>query len=262
MRGANRSTINRKIVDPLFYILVATSVLCAFLISFRETQVGFTSYRFLIWNLFLAWLPLVFSMAGLVWARIANGASLTIGLLACGVAWLLVFPNAPYLMTDFIHLIYSNRFMRYDVEGLLLWYDLVLYFLFTWCGLLLGYLSMNQIHAIVRHYWTQAIGWAFVLASSMLGGFGVYLGRIVRLNSWDVLHPGRIIKQIVDAVHFNSIAFLYLIWYFDFYRICVALRDHFANARITMVIAFFIAHIVRLKWAMQSAIFSGVMPSF
>jgi uncharacterized membrane protein len=207
MHGTGQSTVRRAIIDPVFYIIAMTSILCALLISFRDSQVGFTNYRFMIWNLFLAWLPLGCSMAALVWARLARGASLAIGLIVCGVAWLLLFPNAPYLMTDFIHLIFANSYINYDVDGLLLWFDLVLYFLFIWCGLLLGYASMNQIHAIVRHYWNAVGGWVFVLASSMLGGFGVYLGRIVRLNSWDVLHPGRIIEQIIDAIHFNSIAF-------------------------------------------------------
>ncbi|MFD0670572.1 DUF1361 domain-containing protein [Cohnella sp. GCM10027633] len=221
----NPPAVGRAIVDPLFYVLAATSVLCALLISFRETQVDYPNYRFLIWNLFLAWLPLACSMAALVWARVASGAALAVGVIVFAVAWLLLFPNAPYLMTDFIHLIFTSRFDRSEVDGLLLWYDLVLYFLFTWCGLLLGYVSMNQIHAIVRHYWTSATGWAFVFASAMLSGFGVYLGRIVRLNSWDVLHPGRIVRDVVDAIHFRSFAFsvlfgmLILIVYVSLYAI-------------------------------------------
>lgn len=207
MREAGPPPVPRKIVDPLFYVLAATSILCAFLVSFRASHLRFPDFGFLIWNLFLAWLPLACSMAALAWSRVARGAPRTIGIAVCGVAWLLLFPNAPYLMTDFIHLIFASRWTEYNVEGLLIWYDLVLYFLFTWCGLLLGYLSMNQIHAIVRHAWDEAGGWLFVLASSLLSGFGLYLGRIVRLNSWDVLHPGRIVDQVADAIHRNSIAF-------------------------------------------------------
>lgn len=226
------SPVRRAIVDPLFYVLAATSVLCALLISFRETQVEYPNYRFLIWNLFLAWLPLACSMAALAWTRLARGAALAGGVIVFGVAWLLLFPNAPYLMTDFIHLIFTSRFDRSEVQGLLLWYDLVLYFLFTWCGLLLGYVSMSQIHAIVRHYLSSAIGWAFVFASAMLSGFGVYLGRIVRLNSWDVLHPGRIVRDVVEAIHFTSFAFsllfgmLILIVYVSLYAIAAHGRDN------------------------------------
>lgn len=228
MRGAGHSPVPRTIVDPLFFILAATSILCTFLISFRASRVGFPDFGFLIWNLFLAWLPLACSMAALAWSRLSSGMARLVGLVVCGVAWLLLFPNAPYLLTDFIHLIFANRWTDYDVDGLLIWYDLVLYFLFTWCGLLLGYLSMNQIHAIVRHYADAAKGWLFVLASSLLSGFGLYLGRIVRLNSWDVLHPGRIVDQVVDAIHRNSIAFsllfatLILIVYVSLYSLGVS----------------------------------------
>ncbi len=230
MRGESKGVVNRTIVDPLFYILTVTSVLCAILVSFRASRVEFMDLRFLIWNLFLAWLPLAFSMAALVWARVAKGTSLAVGLCVCGVAWLLLFPNAPYLMTDLIHLIFAGRWHRYDVDGLLVWFDLVLVFLFTWCGLLLGYVSMNQIHAIVRHYSDSLFGWAFVFATSMLGGFGVYLGRIVRLNSWDVLHPLRIVDDVIDAIHFNSIAFsilfgtLILVVYVSLYAITLQSR--------------------------------------
>ncbi|MFC5531388.1 DUF1361 domain-containing protein [Cohnella yongneupensis] len=230
MRGGGNSTVSRKIVDPLFYILAATSILCALLIKFRESHGAFLDFSFLLWNLYLAWLPLLCSMVALIWARVAKGASLAIGLIALGIGWLLLFPNAPYLMTDLIHLIFTSDYLGYDVDGLLLWFDLVLYFIFTWCGMLLGYLSMNQIHAIVRHYWDSAMGWAFVFGSSMLSGFGVYLGRIVRLNSWDVLHPGRIVEQIIDAIHFNSIAFsilfgtLILIVYVSLYAITTHAR--------------------------------------
>lgn len=228
--------IRRAFVDPLFYILAATSVLCVLLISFRETQVEYPSYRFLVWNLFLAWLPLVCTMAALVWARVARGALRAAGIIMLGVAWLLLFPNAPYLMTDFIHLIFLSSFMKSDVEGLLLWYDLVLYFMFTWCGLLLGYLSMSQIHAIVRHAFSSAIGWGFVFASAMLSGFGLYLGRVVRLNSWDVLRPEKLVREVTGAIHFTSLAFsilfgmLILIVYVSLYAVASRRRPDVPRA--------------------------------
>lgn len=224
--GTSQKRIGRAIIDPLFYVLAVTSVLCALLITFRETQVEYPNFRFLLWNLFLAWLPLVCSIAALVWMQIARGALKAAGVIVLAVAWLLLFPNAPYLLTDFIHLIFTHKFTtRSDVDSLLLWYDLILYFLFTWCGLLLGYLSMNQFHAIVRHTFSADVGWLFVFVSAMLSGFGVYLGRVVRLNSWDVLHPGKIVREVVGAIHFDSFAFsllfgmLILIVYISLYAI-------------------------------------------
>jgi uncharacterized membrane protein len=203
--------IAHKIFDPLFYVLTTTSVLCTLLIVVRAYQVEYVQFRFLLWNLFLAWLPLLVSMAALLLTRVAKGGSLAIGLALLGIAWLLFYPNAPYLTTDFIHLILSPNVARYDMEGLLLWYDLVLFFLFSWCGLLLGYLSMRHFHSIVSHYINAWLGWAFVLIVSFLGGFGVYLGRVERLNSWDVLFsPFRLIEGVLEGINAKSAIFTML----------------------------------------------------
>jgi len=210
----NRSSTLRyapRIVDPLFYVLVVSSVLCAALIAVRMVRMEDEQYRFLLWNLFLAWLPLVVSMASLVLARIAKGVDLAIGLVLLGAAWLLLYPNAPYLTTDFIHLIFSPEYDFRDKGGLLLWYDLVLFFLFSWCGLLLGYLSMRHFHGLVRHFFGAVPGWLFIVVVSFLGGFGVYLGRVVRLNSWDILfNPFRLIEGVTAGINARAAVFAIL----------------------------------------------------
>jgi uncharacterized membrane protein len=200
-----------SIIDPLFYVLTVTSILCALLIVVRAHQVEYVQFRFLLWNLFLAWLPLLVSMSALLLTRAAKGGGLAIGLTLFGMAWLLLYPNAPYLTTDFIHLIFSPNIARYDMNGLLLWYDLVLFFLFSWCGLLLGYLSMRHFHSIVSHYMNAWIGWVFVLIVSFLGGFGIYLGRVFRLNSWDLLFsPFRLVEGILEGINAKSAIFTLL----------------------------------------------------
>ncbi|TVY04418.1 DUF1361 domain-containing protein [Cohnella terricola] len=200
-----------RIVDPLFYALVGTSVLCAALIVVRAFQLDYVQFRFLLWNLFLAWLPLVVSMASLALVRVTKGANLAIGLGFLGIAWLLLYPNAPYLTTDFIHLIFNRVYDGADKDGLLLWYDLVLFFLFSWCGLLLGYLSMRHFHFIVVRFVGVMTGWFFILVVSFLGGFGVYLGRVVRLNSWDVLfNPFRLIEGVLQGINARAAVFTLL----------------------------------------------------
>ncbi|WP_158602185.1 DUF1361 domain-containing protein [Cohnella endophytica] len=212
MREKEVPLIATPIVNPLFYVLTATSVLCAFLIVIRANQLEYVQYRFLLWNLFLAWLPLAVSMTALAFIRVTRRRStLTVGLVVLGVAWLLLYPNAPYLTTDFIHLIFSNRYRIYNREDdLLVWYDLVLFFLFSWCGLLLGYLSMRHFHAIVSYYSNVFAGWIFILVVSFLGGFGVYLGRVVRLNSWDVLSPFRLIEGVIEGINRRAFIFTML----------------------------------------------------
>ncbi|MFC5467926.1 DUF1361 domain-containing protein [Cohnella suwonensis] len=213
MRGANASIVSMPIVNPLFYVLTATSVLCACLIVIRAERMDYVQYQFLLWNLFLAWLPLLFSMTAVAYARIVKGGTaLATGLAVLGVGWLLLFPNAPYLTTDLIHLIFNDEYRFYNrEEDLLVWYDLVLFFLFSWCGLLLGYQSARHFHSIVVRYGGAFAGWLFVIATSYLGGFGVYLGRVVRLNSWDVVFsPFRLIEGVLEGINRNAFVFTLL----------------------------------------------------
>ncbi|SFB20722.1 Uncharacterized membrane protein [Cohnella sp. OV330] len=196
------------LITPAFLILCFTSLLCLSMLVVREAQVGDARYRFLLWNLFLAWLPLVVSMAAAGADRLlagmpaARGAMLPI----LGLGWLLLYPNAPYLTTDLIHLIMNPTYSwLQSTESLLLWYDLIVFFLFAWCGLLLGYLSMRQFHRLVSRYLGDAAGWLFIVAVSFLGGFGVYLGRVIRLNSWDVVFsPFRLANSVIGGINSNG----------------------------------------------------------
>ena len=104
---------------------------------------------------------------------------------ALGVLWLLFFPNAPYLLTDFIHLGASSTTP--------LWYDGLMLSAFAWTALLLGFVSLFVMQAL----WRGAVGslpaWAAVVGALALASIGIYLGRYVGFNSWDaLLHPVRV----------------------------------------------------------------------
>lgn len=205
--GISRS---RRETDPVplavYGILSGISMLCVLLIVLREYRMGVETFRFMLWNLFLAWLPLIASLAAVQAFRALGGAYRFAALAVLGIGWLLLYPNAPYLTTDFIHLI----FRRYDPSSMILWYDLVVFFLFSWCGLLLGYVSMRHFHMLIGRLWNGAAGWLFVAAASFLGGFGIYLGRVIRLNSWDALFsPFRLIEGVLEGL--NPDAFLFTI---------------------------------------------------
>ncbi|MDG0813239.1 DUF1361 domain-containing protein [Cohnella rhizosphaerae] len=196
------------LITPAFLILCGTSLLCLFMLVVREAQVGDARYRFLLWNLFLAWLPLLVSMAAAGADRALTKMPAARGglLLVLGVGWLLLYPNAPYLTTDLIHLIMNPAYSwRQSTESLILWYDLIVFFLFAWCGLLLGYLSMRQFHRLVSGHLGNSAGWLFIVAVSFLGGFGVYLGRVIRLNSWDVVFsPFRLANSVIGGINSNG----------------------------------------------------------
>jgi uncharacterized membrane protein len=154
--------------------LLAASALCVATVALREHHTGSDFYRFLIWNLVLAWVPLVLALAAYASARRgARGTSV-----AFGVLWLLFFPNAPYLLTDFIHL--------RETPATPLWYDALMLASFAWTGLVLGYASLYLMQMI----WQRAVGtlsWLGVVAALALASLGVYVGRFLGFNSWDAL---------------------------------------------------------------------------
>jgi uncharacterized membrane protein len=110
-------------------------------------------------------------------------------------AWLVFFPNAPYILTDLQHL--GNP--KPDVP---LWFDMLLIIWFAWTGLLLGLVSLFLMHGIVIREFGRVTGWGFVLAVGVLSSLGVYIGRFLRWNSWDLfLQP---LVRISDLMYYAA----------------------------------------------------------
>jgi uncharacterized membrane protein len=104
------------------------------------------------------------------------------------------FPNAPYLLTDFVHLTQGPA---------PLWYDALMLSAFAWTGLLLGFASLYLVQLILRRAFGSAVSWLGVFGALGLASIGVYIGRFVRLNSWDaLLHP----RHVVEVVHARVVA--------------------------------------------------------
>ncbi|THF75095.1 DUF1361 domain-containing protein [Cohnella fermenti] len=201
-----------SLFSPAFFVLCGTSALCVLFLIVRAYQTELFRHGFLLWNLFLAWLPLIASMTAAMIAsnRVIGDGVRKVSVIVLGVAWLLFYPNAPYLVTDLIHVM-QEHYWTWDSSSLILWFDLIMYFLFSWCGLMLGYLSMFQFHKLVEGFLGRAAGWLFVLVVSFLGGFGVYLGRVIRLNSWDVLFsPFRLIDGVLSGLDRHGLVFTIL----------------------------------------------------
>ena len=165
-----------------------------------------TYYSFLIWNLFLAWIPFMFSLSVYQLDKWKRGEFLLLPLCA---GWLLFFPNAPYIMTDLVHLTVRNR--MYIMGDLILsryWYDLTMLLLFTWSGWMTGFFSLYQIQSVIYRKSSLLVSWVFVLIACMLGGYGVLLGRVYRLNSWDILTDRhQLYKLILDSLNRQSVIF-------------------------------------------------------
>jgi uncharacterized membrane protein len=162
------------------------SALCLALELVRERHFGLADYRFLVWNLILAWIP--FALALFVYDRYRRGTPV-VRLVPALVLWLLFLPNAPYIVTDFVHLSAA--------PSTSLWFDGIEVSAFACTGILLGFVSLYLLHAVARHRFGAPAGWCGVLAVLALVSAGVYLGRVKRWNSWDLLtQPGRRLAQL------------------------------------------------------------------
>jgi uncharacterized membrane protein len=150
--------------------LALASVGCCGLVLVRNVHTGNVNFRYLIWNLFLAWIPFVLAILLYDGQRRRMRAP---GLALLGALWLVFFPNAPYIVTDFVHL------SRDPLSPL--WYDALTIGAFAATGLLLGLGSLYLVQSAAR----RELGWLVVGAALVLGSVGIYLGRFVRLNSWD-----------------------------------------------------------------------------
>lgn len=167
---------HRETRSPLLALMFASLTGVALVIARMITSRDLHN-AFLIWNLFLAWLPLVFALLACELFRSGRGSGWKLG--GLGGAWLLFFPNAPYIFTDVIHLVYrAHRFF---------WVDLLLILICALTGLVLGFVSLYLMQSLVRRRFGQIAGWLFVVGVAGLSGFGIYLGRFLRFNSWDIV---------------------------------------------------------------------------
>ncbi|MEM9390494.1 MAG: DUF1361 domain-containing protein [Bacteroidota bacterium] len=146
------------------------------LIAMSYIRSGNITYFYLDRNLFLAWIPLIFAM---IWRhRLQYGSPTRWKSLGIFCLWLLFFPNAPYLITDLVHL--NTRFNP------AIWADTLLLFSCALAGLALGIYSLHIVHQILLQYFKSVRAWLIISISLVLTGYGIYLGRIQRWNSWDL----------------------------------------------------------------------------
>lgn len=175
--------------DRRLAVVASLGLLTMFALAMLAARMVYTGTRghgWLAWNLFLAWLPFLLSL--LIYARAKGGASWRV-LVPLGLLWLVFFPNAPYLVTDFKHLGPGG--------SVPLLYDVLLISAAAWAGLLLGLTSLFLIHAVARRLVGAPNAWALVVGVLGLSSFGIYLGRVQGWNSWDVIvHPAALARQI------------------------------------------------------------------
>jgi uncharacterized membrane protein len=171
-------------------LLGMLSLFCLALTLIRWQATGSRLFLFLNWNLFLAAVPYLLGSAAVRHPRLRSSR---LGLFLLLPAWLLFLPNAPYIVTDFVHL--EAR------AGVPLWYDLVLILAFAWTGLVFGFASLMDVERLLAARFGRKAAALAIAMVLFLSAFGVYLGRFLRWNSWDILHrPGELLGDILDRL--------------------------------------------------------------
>jgi len=174
--------------QPKMMFLLAGFCIGLLLVRAKLTHSLF--FFFLIWNLFLAYCPL--GISTLLTNRVSwiEKKRYFYPLFTC---WLLVLPNAPYIITDFIHL---QKELAVPV-----WFDVLLLISFTVTGLLFGLASMKHMYAIIAAQRGTGIAKLLMLGVCLLSAYGIYLGRYLRYNSWDVVSkPMALLVDIINSV--------------------------------------------------------------
>jgi uncharacterized membrane protein len=183
--------LHRFLLEHLFYALTLSSALACTILAARVVRAHSPAYIFLVWNLVLAWVPYLWGLWVATIQRRHPRAWWW--LLGPGALWLLFFPNAPYIVTDFVHL--------RAIPPVPLWYDIGLLASFAWAGCFLAVASLQTMQTVVRRVVGNAASWVFVIASVALSGLGVYLGRVQRWNSWDiVLYPRAVLSDAITPL--------------------------------------------------------------
>lgn len=168
-----------------FALALASALATAVLLA-RILYTGHLTHLYLAWNLFLAWFPYIFAIAA--W-RLRQTKLL---LWLPGMLWFLFFPNALYILTDFIHL---------RPGPVPLWYDATMLFIFAFVGFFLGLHSLRLMQQVVTLWWGRGHGLFFTTVALALGAVGVYVGRFLRWNSWDaILRPARLSSDLLNLL--------------------------------------------------------------
>ena len=196
----------RKILDyfshnkyrlMIFFLLAGATIFSVTVWRVRSEYSGTVHYAFLIWNLFLAWIP--FIIAYFTYTLTLKRQWVYVVIPIAAFLWMIFFPNAPYILTDFQHL--AGKW-----TDLPIWYDVMMLIWFAFTGLLLGMVSLFLMQEIIRREFGRWVGWGFVTLVAGLSSTGIYMGRFLRWNSWDIiLNPSSIARYTIESARDPSL---------------------------------------------------------
>ena len=196
----------RKILDyfshnkyrlMIFFLLAGGTIFSVTVWRVRSEYSGTVHYAFLLWNLFLAWIP--FIIAYFTYTLTLKRQWVYVVIPIAAFFWMIFFPNAPYILTDFQHL--AGQWADLPV-----WYDVMMLIWFAFTGLLLGMVSLFLMQEIIRREFGRWVGWGFVTLVAGLSSTGIYMGRFLRWNSWDIiLNPSGLARYTIESAQNPSL---------------------------------------------------------
>lgn len=175
----------------LFWALVLSNFLSIALYVVRTIDAGNNRHAYFLWNLTLAWLPVLF--AWMLGRRLKSGTWLSAGNIVLTLLWLGFLPNSFYLASDLIHL--------GETGEVSLLYDAVMFLSFIFNGFIAGFLSLLLVHGFLLERVRRRDAHFIISLVLLLCGFAIYLGRYLRWNTWDVLlSPAGILFDVSERV--------------------------------------------------------------
>jgi len=169
-------------------ILGISSTFSVFLSVMRIIYTDSPVFKFMNWNLFLAFLPWATLQLFYLFPKTQGIKLIKVPIL---LLWLLFLPNAPYILTDLIHVGRSSYTF--------VWYDMFLVLSFSFSGLLFGFMSLLDFKDIISKYRKPFTVKLLISGIIFLSSFGVYLGRVLRWNSWDIINqPLEILTDVLQ----------------------------------------------------------------
>lgn len=185
LKSWNRWYFLKSEINRLLMISVGFG-LC--LLLARIIYTGEYTFTFLVWNLFLAFVPYFLSYTLTQYPSLIENKWKFAGIFT---VWILFVPNSFYILTDLFHL--TQR------EEAPIWFDLILIISFAWNALLIGILSVRHMEKIFQAMWLYRFDWLFIFPIMWLNGLGVYIGRYMRFNSWDIVsNPFQLAWDIIQ----------------------------------------------------------------
>jgi uncharacterized membrane protein len=213
--------------------LIFASIGCTILLIIRMKLTGSVQYSFLVWNLSLAWIPYFISLFVKYFLyKIKAESQMMIFVIGFSLIWLVFYPNTTYILTDFIYILKFPFYIpdkSFFNTSSLIWFDILLSSSFAFIGHIIGLISLLMMHTVFEKFFSRLISWFLVVLSVVMSGYGIFLGRFIRLNSWDIFKaPGDTVYHMFsNIISFKAILFslgmgffiflTYLIIYFIYY---------------------------------------------